>query len=263
MKKLATLALISVLSLLSLALALELPFGAVELRDDKGNLVGVGKLVYDEFEVDLLQGFNDFAAMTIRQHDGTVTSFEVMVTETGDIVVIVDAEFVSLREAFLAAGLEFEVSREDDDDLARIDLAGIEAAVWALTAELEALGVTPEAFRAEFYTLVFGVADLLEAGLSQAEALEVLRQAILSDPSLEEVTTIVAEFIDQHARDDDDYRDDDQGRGRDDDDDDLRDDDDRYDEDDDDDNDDDDDYDNDDDDDDDDVNDDDNDDDDR
>ncbi|MBS3967768.1 MAG: hypothetical protein KGZ60_10990 [Truepera sp.] len=194
MKKLATILLISLS--LSLALALELPFGQLTLTDDTGRLIGAGKLVYDNFDLDLLQGFSGFATLTISQRDGTVGSFEVMVTETNDVVVISGAELISLRDTLQAAGLEFEVWREDADDIARVDIAGIEAAVWALEAEALALGVTAELFQAEFTTLVWATVDLMEAGLSQAEALEVLRQTIATDPSLREATTIVAAKID-------------------------------------------------------------------
>lgn len=193
MKHLATLVLIS---LVSLALALELPFGQVALKDDGGRLIGAGKSVDDNFDIDLLQGYNGFATMTVTGPDGVVSSFEVMITEDDDIVVISGGELVSLRDSFEPAGLKFEVWREDADDISLVDVALIEAAVRQLEAEALALGVTAERFQAELATLVWAAADLMEAGLSQDEALAVLRQAIVTDPSLREATTIVAAKID-------------------------------------------------------------------
>ncbi|MBS3967833.1 MAG: hypothetical protein KGZ60_11315 [Truepera sp.] len=116
MNKLLTVALIS---LLSLAFALELPFGQVELTDDTGRVVALGKLVYDNFDLDLLQGFNGFATMTITQRDGTKVSFEVAVTETNDILLISGTELISLRDTLQMPGFVFEVWREErlpDDD---------------------------------------------------------------------------------------------------------------------------------------------------
>jgi len=193
MKKLLT---ILLTSLLSLAFALQLPFGQVALRDGTGSLIGAGKLVYDNFDLDLLQGFNGPATMTITQRDGTKVSFEVVVTETNDILVVSGTEQISLRDTLQLPGFVFEVWREDADDIALIDIAPIEAAVRALEAEALALGVTLELFQAELATLVWAVVDLMQAGLSQDEALAALRQAIAIDPSLREVTTIVADKID-------------------------------------------------------------------
>lgn len=120
MKKLLTIALISLTSLLSLASALELPFGRVELKDDTGRVVALGKMVYDNFDLDLLQGFNGFATMTITQRDGTVVSFDVAVTDTNDILVVIGTELISLRDTLHGPGFVFEVWREeripDDDD---------------------------------------------------------------------------------------------------------------------------------------------------
>ena len=116
MNKLLTVALIS---LLSLAFALELPFGQVELTDDTGRVVALGKLVYDNFDLDLLQGFNGFATMTITQRDGTKVSFEVAVTETNDILLISGTELISLRDTLQIPGFVFEIWREErlpDDD---------------------------------------------------------------------------------------------------------------------------------------------------
>jgi hypothetical protein len=110
MKKLATIALIS---LLSLAFALELPFGQVELTDDTGRVVALGKLVYDNFDLDLLQGFNGFATMTITQPDGTKVSFDVAVTETNDILVVSGTELISLRDTLQVPGFVFEIWREE------------------------------------------------------------------------------------------------------------------------------------------------------
>ena len=193
MKHLATLVLIS---LVSLALALELPFGQVALKDDGGRLIGAGKSVDDNFDIDLLQGYNGFATMTVTGPDGAVISFEVMITEDDDILIISGGELVSLRDSFEPAGLKFEVWREDVDDISLVAVALIEAAVRQLEAEALALGVTAERFQAELSTLVWAAADLMEAGLSQDEALEVLRQAMRTDPSLREATTIVADKID-------------------------------------------------------------------
>lgn len=120
MKKLLTIALISLISLLSLASALELPFGRVELKDDTGRVVALGKMVYDNFDLDLLQGFNGFATMTITQRDGTVVSFDVAVTDTNDILVVIGTQLISLRDTLHGPGFVFEVWREeripDDDD---------------------------------------------------------------------------------------------------------------------------------------------------
>lgn len=99
--------------LVSIALALQIPLGQVTMHDDAGNLVGSGKLTREEFELDLLKGFVGFAVMTVRQPDGATLSYEVVITATGDILVVSHSALVSLRDTLRQAGVEVEISRED------------------------------------------------------------------------------------------------------------------------------------------------------
>ena len=69
-------------------------------------------------------------------------------------------------------------------------------AVLALHQELEELGIARETFLEEFSTIVAAMIDMAEAGIPEADAMALLREALKADPSLEELTTIIADRID-------------------------------------------------------------------
>jgi hypothetical protein len=110
-----------------------------------------------------------------------------------------DAAMSTLRSAIAANPRLDEVSTIVAD---KLDLkeAGVSPelirAFLALHNDLTTLGISPETFLQEHSTLAAALIDMIEAGIGEALAFAVLKEAMRADPSLEEVTTITARVID-------------------------------------------------------------------
>jgi len=74
---------------------------------------------------------------------------------------------------------------------------GISAAMGMLNLQGE-LGIDPILFKEEFGTIGSALADMMEVGIAEADALTILNGALQLDPTLEELTTITAAMIDLH-----------------------------------------------------------------
>jgi len=59
-------------------------------------------------------------------------------------------------------------------------------------------GIEQELFLKEFDTIASAMIDMVEAGITEADALAVIKEAMKADPSLEEVATITAAIVDMH-----------------------------------------------------------------
>jgi hypothetical protein len=60
------------------------------------------------------------------------------------------------------------------------------------------LGIDPALFKEEFGTIVASLIDMIDAGITENNALAILRSSLTADPTLEELTTVVAAMIDLH-----------------------------------------------------------------
>jgi hypothetical protein len=71
-------------------------------------------------------------------------------------------------------------------------------AVLAMLGMQEELVIDPVLFKEEFSTIASALADMKEAGITEENALAILRGALMTDSSLEELTTITSAMIDLH-----------------------------------------------------------------
>jgi uncharacterized protein (DUF433 family) len=60
------------------------------------------------------------------------------------------------------------------------------------------LGIDPALFEEEFGTIVASLIDMIDAGITENNALAILRSSLTADPTLEELSTITAAMIDLH-----------------------------------------------------------------
>jgi hypothetical protein len=60
------------------------------------------------------------------------------------------------------------------------------------------LGLDPTLFKDEFGTIASAKIDMLDAGITEKNALAILKSSLIADPTLEELTTITAATIDLH-----------------------------------------------------------------
>ncbi|NLG09187.1 MAG: hypothetical protein GX560_08065 [Deinococcales bacterium] len=97
------------------ALALTLQVGTtLELRNDAGELIGVGK-VDDAGLVafDLLEGQQGFATLTVIGPVGEEETFDALVNEAGEVVIVVDADMVPLGRLAEEAGYYLDLRVTD------------------------------------------------------------------------------------------------------------------------------------------------------
>jgi len=91
---------------------------------------------------------------------------------------------------------DYEDLLEEYEDLIE---AGVSHDIMAAIIRFgEEIGIEPELLLEELSTLVAAVIDMVEAGIPEVTALEMLKIAMETDLSLEETTTIVAGVIDMH-----------------------------------------------------------------
>lgn len=102
--------------------AAALPLGArLELRDDAGNVVGLGQVERDELEFDLLPGQAGFATLTVTAADGSVLTYDVHYSGSGEVMLVVDGAVVSLADFAASNGLALDLDVDDDLDDADAD----------------------------------------------------------------------------------------------------------------------------------------------
>ena len=89
----------------------------------------------------------------------------------------------------------FNLKPEDYVDL--VYEAGSEVAIQALNLGNE-LGIDPALFKEEFGTIAASLIDMTETGITEENALAILRSGLAADMTLEELTTITAARIDLH-----------------------------------------------------------------
>jgi len=89
----------------------------------------------------------------------------------------------------------FNLKPEDYVDL--VYEAGSEVAIQALNLGNE-LGIDPALFKEEFGTIAASLIDMTETGITEENALAILRSGHAADMTLEELTTITAAMIDLH-----------------------------------------------------------------
>jgi len=80
-----------------------------------------------------------------------------------------------------------------------VDLIGVAVSEDSIKSIIELgnqLGIEQELFLKEFDTIASAMIDMVEAGITEAAAIDVLREAMKADPNLEKVATIVADVID-------------------------------------------------------------------
>jgi hypothetical protein len=95
------------------ALAAPLPTRArLQLNDDQGQVVGHGEIDGRELELDVLRDQSGFATLTVTSAEGTIT-YDVHYSDTGEIMLVVDGNIVSLAEFAAANGLRLDLDYEN------------------------------------------------------------------------------------------------------------------------------------------------------
>lgn len=111
MRKFLSILIISLL--LGTALAVELTSeGEFILTSTDGTIVGAGELEAGNLQLQLLAGFTGFATLTVIDEEGTITTYDVMVSE--DNAVIFTESLEELSGVVTSAGGETEVTIREE-----------------------------------------------------------------------------------------------------------------------------------------------------
>jgi hypothetical protein len=129
----------------------------------------------------------------LRALNGTVKDALRRYLEEHDLPVKVISVVITAELADVVQNLDLEP--EDYVDL--VDEAGTAAAIEALKLGKE-LGINQTLFKDEFGTIAASLIDMIEANITENNALAILNASLAADLTLKELTTITAAMIDLH-----------------------------------------------------------------
>lgn len=108
---------------LAATVALALTFGALaltlqydttlELRNDAGDLIGVGKVDDAGLSFHLLADQQGFGVLTVFDPVGIEETYDALINEAGEVVVVIDQQMVTLRQLAEDAGIGFQYQMDD------------------------------------------------------------------------------------------------------------------------------------------------------